>query len=156
QASGHGAGWGDETPVGEDWALLAACRADERIRGARWQDEKHGALTAGLLEALTVGPAEQLSTLRWMDIMPAISNFIAERSKGTTQHPVLDGRPEQTVFGGPWRQVDTRISEPFPELPSERPIGVTLSGVPEAVAAAIARTTERGQLVTLNPPNGPI
>ncbi len=66
----------------------------------------HGALTGGLLAALSKVPAEHIARLRWMDFFDELSLTVSRRvaAKGyTSQRPALEGNPAQPVFGGTWK-----------------------------------------------------
>jgi hypothetical protein len=82
--------------------LVAACRACERSYETLPQNgsqEVNGAFTSALTQLLgeVDGP---LSKLRWWDLWLALLDRIGRFN--SLQHPLLVGRGERLVFGGPW------------------------------------------------------
>ena len=69
----------------------------------------HGLLTHTLLKELERESPETIRALRWMDLHDRLRNVVATRALPLglgPQTPVLEGRPEKTVFGGEWQPFD--------------------------------------------------
>jgi hypothetical protein len=104
--------------AGGDFVMLTGCldsetskECKEVILGADGTPVKvsHGLMTHTLLKELERESTETIRSLRWMDLHERLRGRVAERALPLglgSQTPVLEGRPEKTVFGGEWQPFD--------------------------------------------------
>lgn len=86
------------------YLVAAACQAYETAYEAQWAaGPGHGAFTAGLLAHLAARSDEDLASLRWTELWPALRARLERGARGRpAQHPSLLGDRGRRVFGGPW------------------------------------------------------
>ncbi len=104
--------------AGGDFVMLTGCldtelakECKETILGGDGAPVtmSHGLLTHTLLKELERESPETIRALRWMDLHDRLRNVVATRALPLglgPQTPVLEGRPEKTVFGGEWQPFD--------------------------------------------------
>jgi len=104
--------------AGGDFVMLTGCldsetskEHKETILGADGAPIKvsHGLMTHALLKELERESSETIRSLRWMDLHERLRGVVAARAMPMglgPQTPVLEGRPEKTVFGGDWQPFD--------------------------------------------------
>jgi hypothetical protein len=104
--------------AGGDFVMLTGCLDSETAKehkeamlGADGQPVKvsHGLMTHTLLKELERESSETIRSLRWMDLHARLQGQVAQRAAPMglgPQTPVLEGRPEKTVFGGEWQPFD--------------------------------------------------
>lgn len=104
--------------AGGDFVMLTGCldsetskEHKETILGADGTPVKvsHGLMTHTLLKELERESAETIRSLRWMDLHERLRAIVAGQALPLglgPQTPVLEGRPEKTVFGGEWQPFD--------------------------------------------------
>jgi len=104
--------------AGGDFVMLTGCLDSETakehkevILGDDGQPTKvsHGLMTHTLLKELERESSETIRSLRWMDLHERLRRAVAVRAVPMglgPQTPLLEGRPEKTVFGGEWQPFD--------------------------------------------------
>ena len=104
--------------AGGDFVMLTGCldfetskEHKETILGVDGAPVKisHGLMTHTLLKELERESSETIRSLRWMDLHERVRRQVAEQALPMglgPQTPVLEGRPEKTVFGGEWQPFD--------------------------------------------------
>jgi hypothetical protein len=89
--------------------LVAACRASENAYEVGPDPEsskpQQGAFSRVLVQILESAD-RPLPDLRWWDIWPALTDRISLLDPVRPQHPLLVGREERRLFGGPWARRD--------------------------------------------------
>lgn len=100
--------------AGGGFVMLTGCRDaetakeyKETILGSDGLPVKvsRGLMTYSFLKELERESAETIRSLRWMDVHDRLRRVVATRAQPLglgSQTPVLEGRPEATVFGGQW------------------------------------------------------
>ncbi len=93
------------------YVAVVACQSNEKAGEGQWPGEPRalGILTYALLGLLSGCDAAQRAELRWADLWPQLLDAVAarcQRLRRRTQHPLLIGRSERRVFGGPWQPGD--------------------------------------------------
>lgn len=92
----------------EEYTVVAACHADEvasECRAPAQGGTMHGLLSYSLFETLRKFEPAVLAHLRWCDIWEHLK--AAVNNVKPTQRPMLLGRKERRIFGGPWLPQDT-------------------------------------------------
>lgn len=96
--------------VDPKYVVTAACLSDETAGEKVIDGRRHGLLTHSLLTTFKPRSAEERARLRWADVWPGLVDTIFRQSSEPPrlppQHPLLIGRSERRIFGGPWERQD--------------------------------------------------
>jgi hypothetical protein len=92
-------------PSDPSYLVAAACQSNERAHeGSDALGKTRGAFSQALLERLAARPDDHIETMRWADIWQSLREQVTARFPG--QSPILLGRRERRLFGGPFRRQD--------------------------------------------------
>jgi hypothetical protein len=98
--------WQDPDPP---YLVVVACQADESAAEAQMEDgRRRGLFTYSLLARLRAVGGVRLADLRWGDLWAPLQDTVYQHGwqHRHVQHPMLIGRSERRVFGGPWERQD--------------------------------------------------
>jgi hypothetical protein len=126
--------------AGGDFVMLTGCLDSETSKEHRETilaadgtpvKVSHGLMTHTLLKELERESAETIRSLRWMDLHERLRALVAGQALPLglgPQTPVLEGRPEKTVFGGEWQPFDPGFTVRRTEAESSHGDGGDLHG----------------------------
>lgn len=145
----------------DDWAVIAACRADQRANeSADATGTVHGELSRSLLAALAAADPARLASLRWDDVWWSVEREV--RSRSPQQAPQIFSGWRRSIFGGPpvAARAGVRVERTSPGIYAVD--AGTLAGVSAGAEIALdgggmvrvdraERTSARGTLTTPEP-----